>query len=386
MDKDKILDDIFKSDLLGILEVKSKNPIITTDDRLVSSFEELNDFYQKNNREPKKTIDMSERGLYSRLEGIRNNSSKVEALKKYDRFNLLTKDKTININSIDDIFSNDTLGILGEDDEDIFTLKNIPKKKVENSPDFIAKRKPCKDFEKFEHIFIKVHQELNQKQRELKPFQSEKDIQSGFYFVLNGIIGYVLKVGNEFTFNRSRNKNTRLKIIFENGTQSNMLLRSLSVALYRDGKVIFQLDENLLDKLTKNDKQNGYIYILKSLSNDDRIITKKNLYKIGFSTTQVETRVKNANKEPTYLMADVKIISIYEVYNVNPHKLEQLIHKFFNNSCLDIEIYDKNGKNHKPKEWFIAPLDVIEEVIELIINGNVIYYRYDEVNEKIIRN
>jgi len=165
-----------------------------------------------------------------------------------------------------------------------------------------------------------------------------------------------------------------------------MLLRSLSVALYRDGKVIFQLDENLLDKLTKNDKQNGYIYILKSLSNDDRIMTKKNLYKIGFSTTQVETRVKNANKEPTYLMADVKIISIYEVYNVNPHKLEQLIHKFFHNSCLDIEIYDKNGKNHKPKEWFIAPLDVIEEVIELIINGNVIYYRYDEVNEKIIRN
>ena len=126
------------------------------------------------------------------------------------------------------------------------------------------------------------------------------------------------------------------------------------------------------------------IYILKSLSNEDIIQTKKNLYKIGFSTTTVETRIKNAKQDPTYLMADVKTVAAYEVYNVNPHKLEQLIHKFFGNSCLDMEIYDGNGKLYKPREWFIAPLEIIEEAIELIVNGKILNYRYDEENEVIV--
>jgi hypothetical protein len=139
----------------------------------------------------------------------------------------------------------------------------------------------------------------------------------------------------------------------------------------------------LLSQITEDDNQKGYIYILKSLSNDDRISTKRNLYKIGFSTVAVETRIKNAKKDPTYLMADVQTISAYEVYNVNPHKLEQLIHKFFSNSCLDIDIVDENGTIHRPREWFIAPLEVIEEAVELIISGRIIDYRYDEMNEKI---
>ena len=134
----------------------------------------------------------------------------------------------------------------------------------------------------------------------------------------------------------------------------------------------------------QKDKQNGFIYILKSLSNEDTIVTKKNLYKIGFSTTAVETRIKNAKQDPTYLMADVQTVSAYEVYNVNPHKLEQLIHQFFGNACLDIEVFDGEGKVHRPREWFIAPIAIIEEAIGLIENGQIIKYRYDDVNEKII--
>jgi len=166
-----------------------------------------------------------------------------------------------------------------------------------------------------------------------------------------------------------------------------MLLRSLGKRLKDNGNMVTKLDNELetgLLKVTDKDKQNGYIYILKSLSNKDEIATKKDLFKIGFSTTAVETRIKNAKDDPTYLMAEVKTVAAYEVYNVNPHKLEQLIHKFFGNSCLDIDIYDKNGTLHRPREWFIAPLKVIEEVIELIINGKIIYYRYDDVSEKII--
>jgi hypothetical protein len=117
----------------------------------------------------------------------------------------------------------------------------------------------------------------------------------------------------------------------------------------------------------------------------DKISTKRNLYKIGFSTTTVEKRIQNAKKDPTYLMADVKTVAAYEVYNVNPHKLEQLIHTFFRNSCLDIDIYDDKGGVHRPKEWFIVPLIVIEEAIELIINGKILDYRYDQNTEIIIK-
>ena len=166
-----------------------------------------------------------------------------------------------------------------------------------------------------------------------------------------------------------------------------MLLRSLGKRLKDSGNMVTKLEsekDNGLFDVTNEDTQNGYIYILKSLSNEDTIKTKRNLYQIGFSTTSVEIRIKNAKEDPTYLMAEVKTVAAYEVYNVNPHKLEQLIHKFFGNSCLDIEIYDANGKLCKPKEWFIAPLEVIEEAIELIISGEIINYKYDEFNERII--
>ena len=165
-----------------------------------------------------------------------------------------------------------------------------------------------------------------------------------------------------------------------------MLLRSLGKRLKDSGNMITELDTDRADNLfniDEDDKQNGYIYILKSLSNEDVIATKKNLYKIGFSTTAVETRIKNASQDPTYLMADVQAVAAYEVYNVNPHKLEQLIHQFFGNSCLDIDIIDSHGKMHRPREWFIAPLDVIEEAIELIVNGKIVDYRYNPDTEVI---
>ncbi|MBL6970042.1 MAG: GIY-YIG nuclease family protein [Campylobacterales bacterium] len=290
------------------------------------------------------------------------------------------------INSLDDILNNDEFGLLNtENEEDIHTLKNVSKKN-ENTPDYVARREVCEDFEKYEYLFIQVQKELNNGKRKLHSFRSEKDIKVGFYFVLNGVVGCIVDVAKEKTKSKSRNYNRRLKIIFENGTESNMLLRSLSSSLYTDGKIITENEDKLLDGLSqinKDDTQNGFIYILESLSTEDVILTKKNLYKIGFSTTSVETRIKNAKEDPTYLMADVQTVAAYEVYNVNPHKLEQLIHKFFGNSCLDIEIYDGNGKLYKPREWFIAPLNVIEEAIELIISGEIINYKYNDLDERI---
>ena len=290
------------------------------------------------------------------------------------------------INSLDDIFNSDTFGLLDTKvEEDIFTLKNVPKVEKRADADFVAKREKFDDFDKYEQLFIDCQADLKANRRQIIP-SIESQLDVGRFCVLDGVLLYISEIQDGYRGNSGK-INRRTTLIFENGTKSNMLLRSLGKRLKDSGNMITKLDyekESGLLNVTDEDKQNGYIYILKSLSNEDIIQTKKNLYKIGFSTTAVETRIKNAKQDPTYLMADVKTVAAYEVYNVNPHKLEQLIHKFFGNSCLDMEIYDGNGKLYKPREWFIAPLEVIEETINLIVSGKIIHYKYDENNEKIV--
>jgi len=377
------LDAILSSDPLGILEIKAKNPVITPNDRLIAKFEEINSFCEKNSCEPKKTNDINERGLFSRLKGLRASPQKIQFLKKYDRFHLL---KTTNINSLDDILDNDPLGLLSSSEDDIFNLKNIPKiNKNRANADFVARRKKLEDFEKYEEMFMQCQKDLKDGKRKLVKF-NERFFEKGSFFVLKGVLTYLEDIKNP-----KKDKNSKLdgrtKIIFENGTYSNMLLRSFGKGLYEDGYFVSKHQDRVVDDLnqiTSEDKQNGYIYILKSLSSDDRIVTKKNLYKIGFSTTEVETRIKNAVNDPTYLMADVQIVSAFEVYNVNPYKLEQLIHQFFGNSCLNIDIIDSNGKVHQPREWFAVPLEVIEEATRLIISGKIVDYRFDKQTDMII--
>ncbi|MDA3939957.1 MAG: GIY-YIG nuclease family protein [Spirochaetia bacterium] len=161
--------------------------------------------------------------------------------------------------------------------------------------------------------------------------------------------------------------------------------------LYVNGQVVTQnidkVNENFIENfrsITNEDKEVGFIYILKSKSNDERIKLIQNLYKIGYSKTDVIERIKNAENEPTYLMATVRIQGAWKCFNMNPQKLEQLLHNFFGNSCLELDIFDKKGKRHTPREWFIAPLEVIEQAIELIINGKIVNYKFDAENMTIL--
>lgn len=372
------LDDILDNDPLGLLgEVKAKNPIVTADDRLIASFKEINTFYDKYEREPKKSDDMNERKLYSRLMGFREDDTKSVSLRNYDRFNLLKK-----VSSIEDILNDDVLGVF-EEEEEIFTLKHISK--VTTMPSYVASRKSCKDFENFEFLFTKCQADLKTGRRKLIKYQNEWQIKKGYFFILKGVLLYVANVGE--IFESSGKKNARLHVVFENGTESDMLLRSLSAELYKDGKRVTEYNEKALDGLYKvedEDKKSGFIYILTSKRNDDRIVTKKNLYKIGFSTDDVKERIKNAKNEATYLMAEVEIVAIYECFNMNSQKLEQLLHKFFGKVSLDIEIFDNNGKNYRPREWFIAPLELIDEAVGLIVSGSIINYMYDDSLERIV--
>lgn len=291
------------------------------------------------------------------------------------------------IKSLDDILSSDEFGLLDENEEvDIHTLKNVPNTAKDRAKtDFVARRSKCEDFEKYEPLFLQSHIDLKEGKRKLVKF-NERFFEEGNFFILKGVMVYLESI-EKARKDKHHKLDARTKLIFENGTYSNMLLRSLGKGLYEDGYFVSEHEDKVLDRLsqiTEDDNQNGYIYVLESLSTDDRLTTKKNLHKIGFSTTAVETRIKNAQNDPTYLMADVKTVAAYEIYNVNPHKLEQLIHKFFASSCLDIDIVDAKGVIHRPREWFVVPLETIAQVIELIVSGKIIDYRYDEINERII--
>jgi len=399
MSKKKTLDDIFNDDEFGILDSKPKiSNVKTEDERLIESFQEINTFLKKNNREPEGT-NVTEFKLLSRLKALRQDAKKIEILKSYDTHNLLNTKE--DVKSIADILNDDDFGILDtEETLSIFKLKNVPSTTDRTESDFVARRKPMKekDFLKYEDEFKQVHKELREGNRSLKKFtSSEKNLKKGAYYVLDGIllfledIDVVLKEVELATGNRVR-KEGRTNIIFENGTQSNMLFRSLGKQLLDNGYIITHssdTDESTLFKnaniVNEEDIETGWIYILKSLSTNPEIASLKNLYKIGYSTGPVKDRIKNAVNEPTYLMADVHLVISFKCYNINAQKFEQLIQRFFAKVCLNIDVFDKDSRRYMPREWFLVPLGIIEKVIELIISEQIIDFQYDDMNQVLIK-
>lgn len=393
-DFSKELDDILENDPLGVLTIKpKKSAVASADERLLASFEQINDFVRENGHEPTKSTNIKERQLYSRLEGLRGNVAKVTALKEYDEFGLLPDlepEAPVRIENIDDILDDDAFGVLGselaeDDPNDIFTLRHVSKPVPK--PDYVAKRKPCKDFEQFEGLFKNTQAELASKKRVLIVFTSERQIKKNAMFVLQGMLVYVANVGKKEQ-KRFGNVDARLYCVFENGTESNMLLRSLASALWKDANsrqvVPASQMEMFDDGVSADDEETGFVYILRSLSDDPEISSIENLYKIGFASQSVEQRIQNAAQEPTYLMADVKIVTVFETYNLNPQKLESLIHTFFAGSCLNVDVFDSDGKRHTPREWFIVPLDVIETAVKMLISGDILNYRYDASRQEIV--
>ncbi|MDC0857442.1 GIY-YIG nuclease family protein [Rickettsiales bacterium] len=383
MNKEDLLK-LIADDNLGLLKVKPKQNSLDENQRLINSFLEINEFIRKNNREPSANGDIFEHKLYSRLNSLASDKDKISILVDYDEFGLLKEKEEKAPKSIKDLLKDDDLGILISEEEDIFINKHVPK--ITSMPDYVAKRKPCKDFDKFEEKFKNCQNDLASQKRILKKFQKEQQIEEGSFFVLKGILLFVDKVGEK---QEVKGKvNARLRCIFENGTESNMLLRSLAAELYKDGRRVTENKDNLSDlfvQVTKEDQETGFIYILKSLSDNEKIRSIDNLYKIGFSKTPVEERIKNAKNDPTYLMSDVQIVATFKCFNLNPQKLESLLHTFFGSACLNIDIFDNNKKRHTPREWFIAPFFVVENAIELIIAGKITNYRYDPENEVIIK-
>lgn len=380
MDKKDLLD-LINDDDLGLLDLDKKPVSATPNDRLSESFAEINEFFSLHNKEPKSGGDIHEHKLASRLKHIRENKEQRDFLSKYDTHNLL-KVESKDIDTVIDIFEDDDLDLLSIEDSSVFNIKNVPEIRQDRSdPDFVAQREICADFDQYDHLFTQVQRDLKSGTKKLATFV-ESEMKQGDFFVLSGVLIYLEKIDEPYRGN-SQKINRRTRCIYENGTESSVLLRSLGKRLSDVGYAV--KDNSDMIAVEDGDSETGYIYVLRSLSENPRIASTKNLFKIGFSTTSVEERIRNAEQDPTYLMAPVSIVAIYRCFNMNPQRFERLVHRFFSDSCLDLEITDKNGKSYLPKEWFIAPIVVIGKVIELIIKGEIVNYSYNTEKETIIK-
>ena len=283
---------------------------------------------------------------------------------------------------------NDPLFDLNDTEQKLFDLSEPIKKgrAKKRKAEEVAQKKACENFSDYAHLFAQVHKDLREGRRSLVRYK-EDNVQEKTFFIADGLMGYIdeLDVAKRQIKNRIR-KDGRSRVIYEDGTESNILFRTIGKNITRNGYVVTELnDGHELDKLsgrdiTDEDLPQGWIYVLRSKSEDERIASVKDLYKIGFTTNPVEERIRNAKNEPTYLMADVEIVATYKVYNTNVRKLEGMLHDFFHTARFYVSI-----DNVDPEEWFVVPLPIIREAIVKFIDGSIVDYTYNREQQALER-
>lgn len=380
MNWEQELEKIFEDPLFADVKPAQVQP--TSSDRLVASFEEINTFYKIHNRLPEIDSNTNEKRLARRFEVIVCDIEKRERCLPYDRFGLIKTQEADVDAELKALFDSPLLATTKES-EALFDVPEYLKKEIDKStPDFVAQREKCNDFEQYEPLFRGIHKDLNNGRRSLIRFQ-ESHLKEGVCFLVGGVLVFLDKV-----LKTKKDKNHKIdgrtRCIFENGTESNLLLRSLAKAIYLDGYTVqesTETNDECLKKqfsITDEDIATGYIYVLKSKSTNPAIAQYKELYKIGFTTGSVEDRIVNASKESTYLLDDVEIVASWKTVNLNVCYFENLLHKLFEQAQLQVKIHHHSGVVIVPKEWFIIPLPIIKKAIDYIIKGVPISYNAKE--------
>ena len=265
---------------------------------------------------------------------------------------------------------------------EITELRHVRSSAEKRMAEEIANRTPCEDFEQFRPLFEQAQREIDEGSRETRPFERKAEIEAGRFFVVGGQKAYVAEMGPVFT-QEYGDKDARLRVIFDNSTESNLLRRSLQRALHKDpaGRRITEPTAGPLFAChaADGDQASGTVYVLRSKSDLPRIAEHRQLiHKIGVTSGNVHERILGARLQPTFLMADVEIVATYQLYNIDRSKLERLIHRVFGSARLDIEIKDRFGNPVRPREWFLVPLHVIDQAIEKIRDGTITRYAYDK--------
>ncbi|KHJ55199.1 hypothetical protein LA66_00475 [Aureimonas altamirensis] len=382
--------DELRAELEEFAQPEAKGGRSAREERIIAGFEEIQRFVEKNGHAPRhgEDGDIFERLYAVRLDRLRSLEECRSLLAPLDNQGLLTGAPVTSFTPPDTMGDDELLAELegAAGSPDITKLRHVRTSAEKREAEEIASREKCLDFEKFKPLFERIQSDLESGLRTTRPFVKDAgflkaDIQAGQFFILGGQTAYVAEVGETI---KAPNGETdaRLRVIYSNGTESDLLLRSLQRALYKDeaGRRITEPSAGPLfdDETGDDDQASGTIYVLRSKSDHPLLAENREiLHKIGVTGGSVERRIANARLDPTYLMADVEIVATYELYNVNRAKLEALIHKVFGAARLDVEIKDRFGQPIVPKEWFLVPLFTVDEAVARIKDGTITGYVYD---------
>ena len=376
------------------VENKISLPKTPKEEYITSGFEEIQTFFERFKRIPE---NIAERDLFERLLAVRLNQIKTDdeilnILKPLDNQGLLN-DVAFNDNFVHENLDNEQLLReleIAPETNSIFNLKFVRSSYDRKIEELFANRKKCENFEDFKHYFDSVQTDLDKGLRKTSLLKQRPQIKKGMFFILSGLKTFVADVGDEFKQDYGIS-DARLYLVFDNGTESRMLLRSFQKALSLDegARIISNNDFGPLfsSNKEKDDQLTGTIYVLRSNSSHPYILENRQLiHKIGITTNTIEKRISGARLSPTYLMADVEIVASYNLYNIKISKFENLVKKLFSNAKLNIKINDRFGNPVSPEEWFLVPLDVIQEAIQKIIEGTITKYIYDPALAKMVEN
>jgi hypothetical protein len=276
--------------------------------------------------------------------------------------------------TVDDALAADPFGLL-DGAGDIFELKHVPK--TQTMPEEIARRRPAEDFDHYEDLFRDCHAGLRAGQRKLLPFRNPIEIEPGKFFVLNGVLLYVAEM-EALELDRVRKANARTRCIFENGTESNLLMQSLASNLYKDGRRVTEPNKATLERMgLETETKMGHIYVLRSLADDPQLGAFGNVHKIGFTTQAVEHRIAGAEADATFLGAPVETVASYSLPAIAARPVEAILHSFFAPARLDIWFEQNHQMIAEANEWFDVPLSAIDEAIALIQSEGIQSYEYD---------
>lgn len=383
---------------LGVeVESKSKNSRTPREERIIAGFEDIERFIEQHGRLPMhgEDRDIFERLYAVRLDQIRSSEECLSILSELDSRGILKEAASIKAKQINDLDDDELLAELGvlDTDNDITKLTHVKTRAEIKAAEEIADRTPCKDFDRFRPLFENVTKDIASGVRLSRQIRKEagflkSQIKVGDFFILYGQTVYIAEIGEPIK-GSNETMDARLRVIYSNGAESNLLLDSLRRGLYKDesSRIISEPSAGPLfsDQIEGEDLESGTIYVLRSKS--DHPMIKENrevIHKIGVTGNDVEKRISIAKNDPTFLMADVEIVATYKLANINRVKLEALIHKFFASTRLDIQIVDRFGQPVTAREWFLVPLFVIDELVEKIKSGAINYCQYDKESAKII--
>ena len=382
-------------DLLAELGVEIDTPKAAArspqEERIIAGFEDIQRFVEAHGRVPRHSEegDIFERISAVRLDRLRSLPEARNLLEPLDTQGLLGNaaiEPQPEASDPEALLAE--LGIDVHTANDVTTLKHVRSTAERKAAEEIANRTPCKNFDTFRPLFEAVRQDLDDGTRQTRAFELKSEIEPGRFFIVGGQIAYVAEKG-EMQTNDHGHTDARLRVVFDNGTENNMLMRSLQRALHKDeaGRRITDPAAGPLfsDSAGEDDTESGTIYVLRSCSTDPRIAENRDLiHKIGVTGGKVETRIANAANDATYLLADVEVVATYELFNINRVRLEALLHRFFAEARLDLEISDRFGKPVRPREWYLVPLDVIDTVVTALQDGTISALKYDPASASLI--